>query len=536
MKKLAILSPLVILMASTSLAQDSCIVRPSCADMGYTKTIDDCTGKTTIKCPFDLTAVSCEDEDSSSESAAECASFGYINTPNDCSGKKLKCPYDENAVLCLGYSLHDLDWNEMINITKQHSNLSSDGTFTLPKDGCILYSGNSYRLAINNKDFYINPNNTSSSTYEQNSPIFLCLNKNETIKTMDVSNKTIYNTTNQSLWFIPYKLTFKSKYACDIGDYYYEDDTCLDMPVQTKTPIGIVFDTEKKLVISLSHYNTSVFTYTDISGITNYTANAENDYNGLTNSKILWANGTTVCTDKDYQYNLTSSKFWYIPSAGEINKLSNNFDLIQSRLTEVGATTLGGTYSYNYNGTPMTANIVYTTSTEYNRTSSWFWRVDDKTLYATSKQSSSGSPEQNFTRCIFSYADDTDYCKEYNLYTKEYSYCNYSSCTLNGYTFYKLTSCDCSSFYTIANKNTCINAGGIPCPTDETLCSVKLACPGYYGCGGVWQYCEGTTCPEDETLCSVECVEDYFPSGCSDEETCENNGGVYRNGYCSVAC
>ena len=87
MKKLAILSPLVILMASTSLAQDSCIVRPSCADMGYTKTIDDCTGKTTLKCPFDLTAVSC----SASEAAIEC-DWGYeLTSDNSC--KKI-----ENAI------------------------------------------------------------------------------------------------------------------------------------------------------------------------------------------------------------------------------------------------------------------------------------------------------------------------------------------------------------------------------------------------------------------------------------------------------
>ena len=60
MKKIVILSMLMLVMASTSSAQDSCIVRPSCADMGYTKTETDCEGKTTLKCPFDLSAVSCE--------------------------------------------------------------------------------------------------------------------------------------------------------------------------------------------------------------------------------------------------------------------------------------------------------------------------------------------------------------------------------------------------------------------------------------------------------------------------------------------
>ena len=39
----------------------TCTVAPSCADMGYDKTAADCEGKKMLKCPFDLTAVSCEE-------------------------------------------------------------------------------------------------------------------------------------------------------------------------------------------------------------------------------------------------------------------------------------------------------------------------------------------------------------------------------------------------------------------------------------------------------------------------------------------
>ena len=87
MKKLAILSPLVILMASTSLAQDSCIVRPSCADMGYTKTESQCEGKDSIKCPFDLTALFCHENESSEiepdPEPIEC-DFGYLSQNGEC--------------------------------------------------------------------------------------------------------------------------------------------------------------------------------------------------------------------------------------------------------------------------------------------------------------------------------------------------------------------------------------------------------------------------------------------------------------------
>lgn len=37
----------------------TCIKTPSCADLGYTKTTADCTGKTILKCPLDNTQVYC---------------------------------------------------------------------------------------------------------------------------------------------------------------------------------------------------------------------------------------------------------------------------------------------------------------------------------------------------------------------------------------------------------------------------------------------------------------------------------------------
>ncbi|MBE6453017.1 MAG: hypothetical protein E7012_05975 [Alphaproteobacteria bacterium] len=54
-----VISVSILLLSSTSLAQDSCMVRPSCADMGYTKSANDCEGKKAISCPFDTTLFYC---------------------------------------------------------------------------------------------------------------------------------------------------------------------------------------------------------------------------------------------------------------------------------------------------------------------------------------------------------------------------------------------------------------------------------------------------------------------------------------------
>ena len=59
MKKLAILSPLVLL-ATTSLAQDStCILQPSCSQLGYTSAEADCGTAKVLRCPFDVSQVAC---------------------------------------------------------------------------------------------------------------------------------------------------------------------------------------------------------------------------------------------------------------------------------------------------------------------------------------------------------------------------------------------------------------------------------------------------------------------------------------------
>ena len=61
-------------------------------------------------------------------------------------------------------------------------------------------------------------------------------------------------------------------------------------------------------------------------------------------------------------------------------------------------------------------------------------------------------------------------------------------------------------------------------------------CPGYYECGGSWQYCEGSVCSADSSRCSTYCSSDYFPYSCPSENACSSVGGIYRSGYCSKSC
>ena len=51
--------------SGTALAAFDCAPPPSCADLGYTMTTSQCSGKVTLKCPLDLNAVWCTSTTSS---------------------------------------------------------------------------------------------------------------------------------------------------------------------------------------------------------------------------------------------------------------------------------------------------------------------------------------------------------------------------------------------------------------------------------------------------------------------------------------
>ncbi|MBQ9731594.1 MAG: hypothetical protein IJV97_00705 [Alphaproteobacteria bacterium] len=241
MKKLAILSPLVILMASTSLAQDSCIVRPSCADMGYTKTVSDCSGKTTLKCPFDLTKVSCEDDTQTTDN-------------------KL---IDYDAVIP-NTSLSHVSYRDNYGRFYEAA--------IAPYDGCFLGRTT------------VNPWIVTEFKGEVLSTTQACVKKG------DLAEYASF------FYFAPYVGSGKIKSAsnCEIGDFYFSDNTCSSTSHVEKTKVGIVIDTSKRLLVSPSLY---------------YSLRTSGHYN----KDVTWSYAVDYCN------NMTrGNKSWYLPSGQEL--------------------------------------------------------------------------------------------------------------------------------------------------------------------------------------------------------------------------
>ncbi len=121
-----------------------------------------------------------------------------------------------------------------------------------------------------------------------------------------------------------------------------------------------------------------------------------------------------------------------------------------------------------------------------------------------------------------------------------YTSTNSSSYGTNGtdgceYTCYYTCNPNCPSTHPYSSDPTgCSNLTTNGCGNKSCYNSVDCdPCPGYYECGGTWQYCTGTTCSDGSKRCSKYCKNDYFPNSCSSSSYCN---GVYRNGYCSGSC
>ena len=109
--------------------------------------------------------------------------------------------------------------------------------------------------------------------------------------------------------------------------------------------------------------------------------------------------------------------------------------------------------------------------------------------------------------------------------------------------------CPYDSSYITCKENPCSGystcecgaaAGASICYSGSTAkysaCENCDPCPGYYECGGSWQYCEGSVCSADSSRCSTYCESDHFPYSCLSENACSSVGGIYRSGYCSKSC
>ena len=169
---------------------------------------------------------------------------------------------------------------------------------------------------------------------------------------------------------------------CKVGSIYYSDDTCSESRINSKTPIGVVFDAVNRLVVSLVETQKGWDGYgTDVPQLLNFEdSNAvKTDVNGKSNTDILVSFGDYPAAQ--YCHDMTTGgKTWYLPAFAEMQPMCNS--VVNSTLAVVGT---------------GLSNNFYWSSTEYGHYHAWvFLPISGGSSYYTKSN-------PGYVRCVFAF-------------------------------------------------------------------------------------------------------------------------------------
>ena len=205
---------------------------------------------------------------------------------------------------------------------------------TLAKIGGTQMSGNYWSSSEQNSgsSYYIGIGNNSSTTGRK-----VVKNKAKPVINFGSKNKTDFAYNNGG-----------TVVTCRIGDILYSDKKCyLGGMLAGKTPIGVVFDADRRTAIALES-SASIISwstqYIDVSGLTNIedVAKAKQDFNGKANTAAIKAYNSSLsnypAAKYAYEYKTTGTNAgeWYLPALGELNTVYSNKDYMNYALSLVG--------------------------------------------------------------------------------------------------------------------------------------------------------------------------------------------------------
>ncbi|MBR1604757.1 MAG: hypothetical protein IJ660_01460, partial [Alphaproteobacteria bacterium] len=164
---------------------------------------------------------------------------------------------------------------------------------------------------------------------------------------------------------------------CKVGSIYYSDDTCSENRINSKTPIGIVFDTTNRLIFSLTTNAEKSFQSGNYLLSSLVSSSGSSDVNGENNTASLLAYGEENNAEfpaAEYCHNMTTGgKTWYLPAAAEILPIRDLIsDVTEYENLSTKIFSLGGSRLPNYdvcNGYSSNNRLWLTStisSSEYN--------------------------------------------------------------------------------------------------------------------------------------------------------------------------
>ena len=214
---------------------------------------------------------------------------------------------------------------------------------TLAKIGGTYMSGNYWSSSEQNSgsSYYINIGDDRSLTGRK-----IAKNKAKPVINFGSKNKT------------DFAYVGSNETACVLGSILYSDKKCYAGSTPSgKTPIGIVFDANRRTAIALEISETMYWSteYDDIPGITNITdsSKALQDFNGKANTAAIKAYDSTLSNypAAKYAYNHKTTGAnageWYLPAIGELNTVYSNKDYMNYALSLVGKKDIPAYYHWS---------------------------------------------------------------------------------------------------------------------------------------------------------------------------------------------
>ena len=153
-KKYLFLGLMAILLANPASSQDCPTVEPTCDEMGYVNTAEECDGKQTVRCPFDTTKLFCGGASGSCPDGKievnelcypnydSCEGAGYYTTSQGCGTVKIYVKGEETTcyIHCCPDGYYKIDGNCRKTYANCHSAGYSDtdtgcGTVVIYIDG-----------------------------------------------------------------------------------------------------------------------------------------------------------------------------------------------------------------------------------------------------------------------------------------------------------------------------------------------------------------------------------------------------------------
>ena len=164
--------------------------------------------------------------------------------------------------------------------------------------------------------------------------------------------------------------------SCRVGDILFSDKTCDANVHPGKTPIAVIFDTTKKLAVSIQNCDfggwgpySELGQPSDILGLTIYydPERALDDWNGKINTQLILEHCSKNNLNCGVFENLKTFKTegteigdWYVPAYGELYALLQNRKLLNYTVTKTGGKINAGTFFSSTRGSSTCAIEVYT--------------------------------------------------------------------------------------------------------------------------------------------------------------------------------